>query len=175
MLTFDMDSIILFVVKAIRTIFAYLLVLTFLVPATGFYYTKHSCLKSGEVQLVLDGDYSCCATTEESNCCINNVIEQESSCCNSKSSNQEGKDEICSINNSTSECCTNEGHYLKSEEKFTSPGKTEMSKLKILFTASLCSIELLPVQFKTIEENAHSPPFTISSIDLLHRYSVLII
>lgn len=161
--------------KAKRTIFAYLLVLTFLVPATGFYYTKHSCLKSGEVQLVLDGDYSCCAMTEESNCCIHDVIEQESSCCNSESSNQEDRDEIYSINNSSTECCTNEGHYLKSEEKFTSPGKTEMPHTKILFAAFLCSIELLPVQSKTIDENAHSPPFTISSIDLLHKHSVLII
>lgn len=158
-----------------RTIFAYLLVLTFLVPATGFYYTKHSCLKSGEVQLILDGDYSCYAMTEESNCCIHDVIEEESSCCNSESSNQEGIEEICSINNSSTECCTNEGHYLKSEDEFTSPGKTEMPHIKILIAAALCSFELLPVQYKTIEENAHSSPFTISSIDLIHKHSVLII
>ena len=175
MLTFDMDSIILCLVKAMRTIFAYLLVLTFLVPATGFYYTKHSCLRSGEVQLVLDGDYSCCAEIIENICCEHDFIEQESSCCNSESSNQEGRDEICSINNSSTKCCTNEGYYLKSEDEFTSPGKTEMPHIKILIAPPLRTIELLTLQYKTIEENAHAPPFTISSIDLLHKHSVLII
>jgi len=184
MLTFVLDLISLYLVKTLHTIFSYGLLLMFLIPATGFYYTRHSCLKSGEVQLVLDGDYSCCAETSQmdhdpaqtdSSCCSQDLIEPESSCCSIESSLQENPGIDCTLEGTLTSCCQNEGNYLKSQEKYTSPGKVEMPHVKILVTAGLYSIELLPVIHETIEENAHSPPFILSSVDILHKHSVLII
>ena len=184
MLTIVSDLISLHMMKTLRNIFSYGLVLMFLVPSTGFYYTMHSCLRSGEVQLVLDGDYSCCSENSQvahnpldavGSCCSLDFIEAESTCCNLGSSHQENSGLDCYIEGSSSSCCLNEGNYLKSEDEYTSPGKIEMPHIKMLTTAVLYSIENLPVIHQTIEENAHSPPFAISSIDILHKHSVLII
>lgn len=156
----------------------------FLVPATGFYYTKHSCLKSGEVQLVLDMDYSCCSETSqishepvnpEGLCYNQDLVETEGTCCNIESSSQAKPGIDCTLEKTATSCCQNEGNYLKSRDEYTSPGKGEMPHVKILLTAALYSIELLPVIHVTIEENAHSPPYILSSVDILHKHSVLII
>ena len=145
----------LHVVKTIQDIFSYLLVLMFLVPATGFYYTRHSCLKSGEVQLVLNGNHSCCAETAR---ITHDPVNQE-----------------CSLEESSLGCCINEGNYLKSEDEYTFPGRVEMPHIKIIITAALNSTDLFQYVQERIEENAHSPPFTLSSVDILHKHSVLII
>ncbi len=158
--------------KTIRNIFSYLLVLLFLVPATGFYYTRHSCLKSGEVQLVLDGDYTCCAETTRIS---HKTVKQEGSCCDLESDSQVNTGSECSMERSLTACCVNEGNYLKSENEYTLPGKIEMPQVKMIITPALSSMVLLPVIHQTIEENAHSPPFISSSVDILQKHSVLII
>jgi len=184
MLTFEYDLINLHAVKTIRSIFSYGLVLIFLIPATGFYYTRHSCITSGEVQLVLNGDYSCCAETShmapvpvrtEGSCCSQDLIEPVNSCCSIESSRQENPGIDCTLLGTSSSCCSNEGNYLKSQDEYTSPGKVELPQATIIITAALYSIDLFPIVQKTIEENAHSPPFTPSSVDILHKHSVLII
>jgi len=184
MLTFDFDLISLHVVKTFRTIFSYGLLLMFLIPATGFYYTRHSCLKSGEVQLVLDGDYTCCAepsmvahdpNMSEGSCCNQDLVEPEGTCCNMESSSHANPGIDCTLEGTSSSCCQNEGNYLKSKNEFTSPGKVEMPHVKILITAAFYSIDLFPIVQETIEENAHSPPYILSSVDILHKHSVLII
>jgi hypothetical protein len=149
LLLFTAVLISLHIVKTIRNIFSYLLVLLFLVPATGFYYTRHSCLKSGEVQLVLDGDYTCCAETTRIS---QKTVKQEGSCCDLESDSQ-----------------------VNTGSEYTLPGKIEMPQVKMLIAAAHLYIELLPVIHRTIEENAHSPPFILSSADILHKHSVLII
>ncbi len=170
--------------KTIHNIFSYLLVLMFLVPATGFYYTRHSCLKSGEVQLVLDGDYSCCAETaqithdpvsSEGSCCAHNKIDTESSICDVESANQANADKEYVKDGTSPGCCINEGNYLKSEDEYTLPGRVEMPHIEIILTAALHSTDLFQNVKESIEEYAHSPPFTLSSVDILHKYSVLII
>ena len=132
--------------------------------------------------MVLDGNYSCCAENSqndpldsEESCCTLELVEAESTCCNIESSSHENLGMNCYVEESSSGCCLNEGNYLKSENEYTSPGKIEMPHVKMLISATLYSIENLPVIYQTIEENAHSPPFTISSIDILHKHSVLII
>ncbi len=172
MLTFDCDLLSLYVVKTFRTIFSYGLVLMFLIPATGFYYTRHSCLKSGEVQLVLDGDYSCCAETAQIN---HDPVSLESSCCDMESSSQANTGSECSLDESSLDCCINVGNYLKSEDEYTSPGRVEMPHIEIIITATLYSRDLFQNVQESIEENAHSPPYALSSVDILHKYSVLII
>jgi hypothetical protein len=172
LLLFTAVLISLHIVKTIRNIFSYLLVLLFLVPATGFYYTRHSCLKSGEVQLVLDGDYTCCAETTRIS---QKTVKQEGSCCDLESDSQVNTGSECSMERSSTTSCVNEGNYLKSENEYTLPGKIEMPQVKMLIAAAHLYIELLPVIHRTIEENAHSPPFILSSADILHKHSVLII
>jgi len=171
-------------VKTVQNIFLYWLVLIFLIPATGFYYTRHSCLQSGEVQLVLDDDYTCCSEKSDmaqhpmdlkGSCCSQIFMEAESICCLSESSSHENSGMDFYVEGSSSNCCLNEGNYLKSENEYTSPGKIEMPHVKMLITAATSSIENLPVIHQTIEEKSHSPPFTISSNDILHKHSVLII
>jgi hypothetical protein len=155
MFTFAAVLISLHVVKTLRNIFLYLLVLMFLVPATGFYYTRHSCLKSGEVQLVLNVDHSCYAETAR---ITDDPVNQE-----------------CSLEKSSLGCCINEGNYLKSEDEYTFPGRVEMPHITIIITTALNSTDLFQYVQESIEENAHSPPFTLSSVDILHKYSILII
>ena len=155
MFTFAAVLISLHVVKTLRNIFLYPLVLMFLVPATGFYYTRYSCFKSGEVQLVLNGNHSCCAETAR---IAHDPVNQEYSL------------EISSLG-----CCINEGNYLKSEDEYTFPGRVEMPHIKIIIAAVLNSTDLFQYVQMSIEENAHSPPFTLSSVDILHKHSVLII
>jgi len=172
MLTFEYDLINLHAVKTIRSIFSYGLVLIFLIPATGFYYTRHSCLKSGEIQLVLDGDHSCCAETSQ---IAHNPMNQEGSCCDMESSSQANTGSECSLEESSLGCCVNEGNYLKSEDEYTSPGRVEVPHIEIIINAALFSTDLFQNVLESIEENAHSPPYTQSSVDILHKYSVLII
>ena len=158
--------------KTIHNIFSYLLVLMFLVPATGFYYTRHSCLKSGEVQLVLDGDYSCCAETAQ---ITHDPVSSEGSCCDVESANQANADKEYVKDGTSPGCCINEGNYLKSEDEYTLPGRVEMPHIEIILTAALHSTVLFQNVKESIEENAHSPPFTLSSVDILHKYSFIII
>ena len=183
-MTFAAVLISLYVVKTIQNIFSSVLVLMFLVPATGFYYTRHSCLKSGEVQLVLDGDYSCCTETaqiahdpviSEDSCCSHDKIETESSICDVESANQANADKEYVKDGTSPGCCINEGNYLKSQDEYTPPGRVEMPHIEIILTAALYSIDLFQNVQESIEENAHSPPYALSSVDILHKHSVLII
>jgi len=103
------------------------------------------------------------------------LVETEGTCCNLESSTQANPGIDCALEGTSSSCCFNEGNYLKSQDEYISPGEVEMPHVKILITAALYSIELLPVIHETIEENAHSPPFILSSVDILHKHSVLII
>ena len=171
-MTFTAVLISLHVVKPIWNIFLYPLVLMFLVPATGFYYTRHSCLKSGEVQLVLDGAYSCCAETAQ---ITHDPVSSEGSCCDVESANQANADKEYVKDGTSPGCCINEGNYLKSQDEYTPPGRVEMPHIEIILTAALYSIDLYQNVQESIEENAHSPPFILSAVDILHKHSVLII
>jgi hypothetical protein len=101
--------------------------------------------------------------------------EADSTFCNLESSHNDNSGLDCYVVGTSSSCCLNEGNYLKSENEYTSPGKIEIPHIKMLITAAFYSIDLLPVFHQTIEETAHSPPFSITSIDILHKHSVLII
>lgn len=156
----------LYLVKTVRNISLYLLMVSFMIPATGFYYTKHSCLKSGKVQLVMDGNYSCCKAE---------IIQTESSCCNMEKSTIVNSSLNYWFDNSVPECCINEGKYLKSEDDYTFPGRIEMPDIDFVLTVALFFQDVSPFVRESIEEKAHSPPPGISTIDILHKYSVLII
>jgi hypothetical protein len=162
----------LYAVKTILNIFSSLLMLMFLVPATGFYYTRHSCVISGEVQLVLDGKHSCCTKTDALS---HDPVNQEDSCCDRESFGQADNDSEGSSREVSFGCCINEGFYLKSEDEYTSTGRVEMPQIEIIITAAPYTDDLFQYVQESIEENAHSPPYYLSSVDILHEHSVLII
>ncbi len=156
----------------------------FLIPAMGFYYTRHSCLKSGHVQMVLDRNYTCCTQKEQkghdllslqNTCCAYEEIEQETSCCDMESSRPEGVGNENTLKSASSNCCINDGNYLKSKDEFTPPGKVEMPRIEFIVNAALFSIDLFSDIQETTEEYAHSPPFIPSTADILHSHSVLLI
>jgi hypothetical protein len=124
------------------------------------------------VQLVLDGDYSCCAETELT---AHDPVNRESTCCDMECSSHADAGSENSLEASSLGCCINEGNYLKSEDEYISPGRVEMPHTDIIITTALYSRDLFQNLQESIEENAHSPPYTISSVDILHKHVVLII
>ena len=97
----------LYAVKTIRNIFSNLMVLMFFIPETGFFYIRHSCLRS--------------------------------------------------------------------EDEYTPPGWVALSHIELILIAAFYSNDLFPNIHESIAENAHSLPFALSSVDMLRRYSVLLI
>jgi hypothetical protein len=81
----------------------------------------------------------------------------------------------CSMEGSLTACCVNEGNYLKSQDEYISPDRVEMPHIKVITSAALYSNDLFQNVEEIIEEIAHSPPFILSSVDILHKYSILII
>jgi hypothetical protein len=120
----------------------------------------------------LDGDRSCCVETAQ---IPDDPANQEGSCFDMESSSQANTGSECSIDESSLDCCINVGNYLKSEDEYTSPGRVEMPHIEIIIATAFYSRDLFQNVQRSIEENAHSPPYTLSSVDILHKYSVLII
>ncbi len=160
----------------------------FLIPAAGLYYNRHSCHKTGEVQFVLDKEYSCCAAPSETHCEVQSS--STSACCNVdiesiepgvypkedesflKSENLPGHQEITDLDEN---CCLNEGKYIKSEEKYSMPAKSKLPHIEISFTIAAILAKPSPVWNPSIEQNAHSPPPPISSKNILLRNGVMLI
>jgi len=127
--------------------------------------------------LVMDKDYSCCAIdvpVAEPACCSeesesqHEVISDEASACCSEKPPEE-------LNLSGEECCSNKGSYLKTDEKYTSPSKTEISNVEISFTIAFNSTFLFSSPDITVEANAHSPPLILPSREILLQQGVLLI
>jgi len=166
------------------------MVAIFLVPAAGFYYNKHSCTKSGEVMLVLDDNYSCSddeamlVPDNDYSCSAGETGSIEPGCCSeeSQSHHETDRDKVSSgclvsgeINLAVKECCSNEGSYLKTDEKYTSPSKTEIPNVEISSTIAFNSTRLFSAPDITVEVNAHSPPLILLSRKILLQQGVLLI
>jgi len=174
--------------KYIRNTGALLMIAIFLIPAAGIYYNRHSCDKTGEVHFVLDEEYSCCAVTAETDCEV-----QSSStlaCCNNEAENAESGDNpeeagiftkpdkvqgLHEIKGANENCCLNEGQYLKSEEKYSTPTKTKLPHIEISITIAAALSSPVPAWNPSVEQNAHSPPALISSKNILLRNGVMLI
>lgn len=151
------------IVRTLKNIGSILMLLIFLVPAAGFYYTKHSCTKSGEVQMVLDMDYSCCAEQAETICEMD--ISEPLACCTP---------ELPVYNDNETDCCSNEGKYLINEEKYDLPSRAEVPHIEIHLTVATNIINPARYFFSFIEENTHPPPAKTSGEYLL-QYGVMLI
>ena len=133
--------------KSLQNIFSLLILAIFLVPTTGFYYNKRSCLISDDVQFEFDGDYTCCTEDAQAQCEADTV----------------------------KECCTYDGDYLKTDEDYTSPARPGPPHIEILLTLAYHSHNFFPDPQFTPEENIHSPPLIISSKDILLRHGAMLI
>lgn len=133
--------------KSLRNIFSLLILAIFLVPSTGFYYNKRSCLKSDQLLFVFDGDNICCAEDAQTQCKAGTA----------------------------KECCTDEGNYLKTDEDYTSPARIGLPHIEIHLTLAYHTCNLCPDPQFMVEKNTHSPPLIISSKDILLQHGVLLI
>lgn len=167
--------------SSIGKILTFLLLVVFFIPAAGFYYNKHSCSESGLVQVVLDSDYSCCEGNSQDACMDPDMIEtsENQSCCASGLENPESSSGVAdlpfSIQETDTECCFNDGRYLKSAEKYYFPYKTKFSDNPIHFSIALHSINSIPDSHVTVSEQGHSPPLNTSSREILLKNSVFLI
>lgn len=180
-LIFNAGLIFLQWMKQVRSIYTLLLVAVFFVPAAGFYYNRHSCLTSGEVHLVICGDYDCCtsadqlAGTHSETCCSPDLSKPSGTCCGTLSGMDTPTSGECSLASPLNACCINEIQFIKSDDDYTPPGKTEIPQVKMLVIASIPSPDMPAATHDAVEEYANSPPFALSSIDILHKHSVLLI
>lgn len=130
-----------------RNIFSVLLAVIFLIPAAGFHYTKHTCLESGKVQITLIGEYACC----------------------------EAESETCCQEESHEDCCVNNTNYLKTEDEYTVPERTELLKIESQLTLVFHTTGLFPEFSLATQERAHAPTDLYSSRELLLQHGVLLI
>ncbi len=152
--------------QKIYKISSLLLLVVFLIPTTGFYYVRHTCLQSGSGKIVFDGNYSCCqAGSEVTSCCIS--TDQDKECC--KSANLAN-----SFENIHRKCCSNDAKYVKDESQYQ---KTKKVQIRLFFTYTSLTDSM--VHF-TESVNKNISPFDIhskinTSREVLILHSVLII
>jgi hypothetical protein len=157
------------------------MVLVFLVPATGFFYNKHSCLQSGEVHLAINVVYDCCSTTDQQagehlpTCCPSGMATPMNASCDVDAGKESSSHGECSLTESSKTCCINEIRYIKSDEDYTQPDKTETPSVKMITLAALHTpYTKAPLNSVAVETRAHSPPFAPGSTDILLKHSVLL-
>jgi hypothetical protein len=157
------------------------MVVVFFVPATGFYYNRHSCLTSGEVHLVIYGDYDCCtsadqlAGTHSETCCSSDLSKPSVTSCSTLPGMDTSTSGECSLASPSNTCCINEIQFIKSKDDYAPSGKTEMPQVKMLVIASIHAVDAPAATHDATEEHANSPPFALSSVDILHKHSILLI
>jgi hypothetical protein len=81
----------------------------------------------------------------------------------------------CSLTGTSKTCCLNEIRYIKSDEDYTAPGKTETPPVKMHVLATLYTLDTKSSNPGALETRANSPPFTLASTDILLRHSVLLV
>ena len=147
----------------LRKIFSYSLAVIFLVVATGFNYTRYTCLESGKVQFVLDVKYTGYYAKAGSHC------QEKSVCC------AIDKKESCDGVESDEECCVDKTNYLKTDEDYTAPERTRLPKIEIHHISAFQSAEFFPKFTLATKEIAHFPPDLYSSRDLILQYGIQLI
>lgn len=154
-------------VKHVRKIFSVLLAVIFLIPAAGFYYTRHSCLKTGETQIVFEQDYACCTDSHHTQ--HDPETSAESACCALPDANLPG------FQSEGGDCCSDEVEYIKTDDEYTTPAKPYLPRIEVhvIFASLLFGQSSYPGT--RIESSAHSPPTGTPSRDILLQNGVLIV
>jgi len=156
---------------AIRKIFTFILIGIFLVPAAGLYYTRHSCMKSGDVRIVFDADYTCCAGDALP------AFEDRAAdgSAGGAACGRHNAGPVSKIEAARDNCCSSESEYLKTKEEYTCPEKDQVPDFELQLTIAEVLPGLSPSLQLHAEENSHSPPCTLSSRKILLQNGVLLI
>ena len=151
--------------KWVKHIFLAVMVVIFMVPATGFIYTRHTCQQSEQAQIVLDHEYIFFTEIKETHC---EMVPMEQNCCSG-----ETEEPVSGIE--SEECCSNDSEYLKVEDEYTVPDKAQSFQFEITLT-----IALLPGHMQTFAESQtltqhYSPRVFHPPTDLLRQHSALLL
>lgn len=156
----------------IRYIYSFLLAGIFLISSAGIHYTKHTCLKTDNVFIVLSQEeYACCNTAngtfceETETCC-----EPEETCCG-LNHERESTEKVGTHEN----CCRNDSKYLKTEDDYITPEKARLPGIETHFNIAWFSVPEFPHSSTAVQEYAHSPPELYSSRARLIQHGVLLI
>lgn len=157
-----------------------MILVIFLIPAAGFYYNKHSCLTSGEVQIVLVNEYSCCAEEANAHCEAESMAEWVAApgCCTAEKEILPASDRLPDLplyKDMEADCCSNDGKYLKSQEDYHFPDRVKVPHVEISY--AFASLILHPVGEggSFIVKNTRPPPLSVSSRNMLLRNGVMLI
>jgi len=158
--------------KRIRQIGFVFIIVIFLVPSTGIFFTRHTCKVASRTVIVLNRDYNCCEDAGT----LHGI-----SCCNTENrvhniSDRKGNTTGILRNGDSGTCCTTESLYLKEQDEYTNPVKARIPQ-HVIYLASV-QFPLLPqctffnndIYFLT-----HSPPVIFDPGEILQKNSVLLL
>lgn len=155
----------------IRSIYSILLTVIFLISAAGLHYTKHTCLNTDKVHIVLSQEeYTCC--NAEAGACYEETV----SCCEvtvgrCQDAEKESSDKLEVHEN----CCINNSRYLKTEDDYMAPEKAKLPGMEIHLTTAWLSVPMSLQSTPSVQERAHAPPEPYSSRKFLLQHGVLLI
>jgi len=146
----------------IKKIFSVFLTLIFLIPTTGIYYIKHTCLKTGNENIVFSDTFKCCGSEKEKQICCGSTKQQP--CCNTV--NQTGS--VDKITTNHQDCCINEVNYLKDDSHYDAPGK---SVVKVLVNKKAFSVSTASFNIENVinRKQGYKLPIIISSVEILNK------
>ena len=148
--------------KVIQKITSLSLAIVFLLSSLGFTISKMSCIKTGKSKLSLVALEDCCIKKEkksEINCCDDEVAEANPNL------TAISKSDCCDINNTTFDLSD---FHSSSKEKL--PQASDFEFILFQTNASTCNFSS-DLPYKYFLES----PFSLSSRELLSKFSILII
>jgi hypothetical protein len=149
--------------NVVRNILSVLLSLIFLVSASGFSFTKHTCLVSGNIHVTLGGDFTFASENVEDYC------QEKPSCCQGINSAPDSEAE------SSADCCVKYSRYLITEKDYTAPVKPDMPRTKIRIANGFPTIHIFTDSILKTEHRKHPPPEIFNSRQYLVQHSILLI
>ncbi len=131
--------------RRIRTIMNFFLTLIFIITVSGFNYTRHVCLDSGNVDISLGSDQHQSKNADGINC-----IED-------------------------ADCCVHQTKYLKTCSDFTASFRTNIGKTEIPIFFAAVSPDIISGGLLILEKRVHPPPEIFTSSDFLIQHGILLI
>ena len=141
------------------------MVVIFMIPVTGFVYTRHTCQQSDQAQIVFDHQYMFCAEIEETYC---EMVQTEQNCCSG-----EIEEPVSGIE--SEECCSNDSRYLKVEDEYSVPDKTQSFQFEITLNIALLYGYEKPATDIQNRAQIYSKSVFHPPADLLRQHSALLL
>lgn len=147
---------------------------------------------------MMDKEYSCCAEKAKIPCEIESTAEK--ACCSTGENEKPAKtansgnitDGTCNMTEKETysdpyrfpgfplytdideDCCSNEGQYIKTEEKYSPPSRATAPQIEVHFTIVAHLVKPVQEGYSFIVENTHPPPPKTSRNILLQSGVMLI-